>query len=161
MEQGRIVLKMLKERTQLFSRLKDLLYQQQNALVKNETDKVRNLAEQQLSCMEQIYKVETRWNSLVKNLKKKLNHPEAAVENVISYILEAKSLALAIDDLNKLTELAKDIDTLKRNNALLLHNSITLIRNTLSYLQGNKPTDVFYNPRRKTNYKNAILNKKL
>jgi hypothetical protein len=161
MEQGRVILITLEKRVQLFSQLKDLLLQQQNALINGESKEIRYYAEMQLKCMENIHQLEMRWDTIIKNLRKRINQSEISVENILSFILNPKDVSTAFNYLAQLKELAKEIDIMKRNNALLLHNSISLIQNTLRFLQGNKLSDALYNPRRKTVHKNAILNKKL
>ena len=161
MVQGRIVLDMLTKRVQLFSNLSNLLSQQQHALINGESKQIYFYAESQLKCMEEIHQVETKWDELIEKLRIEMNQPGASIKNIIFYFLDSKSVPDALEQLEKLKVLAKEIDIARSNNGLLLHNSISLTRNTLQFLQGNGPADTFYNPRRQTFNKNVILNKKL
>jgi flagellar biosynthesis/type III secretory pathway chaperone len=160
MSQGRF-LDTLSKRVQLFSNLNDVLIQQQHALINGESRQIHHFAETELKCMEEIHQVETQWDELIQKFRNQMNQPEATTENIASYFLDIKSIPVALEKLENLKMLAEEITITKRNNALLLHNSISLIRNTLKFLQGNRPADSFYSLRRQTYNKNIILNKKL
>ncbi len=161
MEQGKVIYTLLEKRVQLFSRLKDLLYQQQQALISGENDQVVALAEKQLNCMEEIQKIESQWKSLWEAIKQNEKFAHISIENAITLIFDGKELSNSLGYLNQLKSLAKEIDKVKRNNKLLIYNSISLIKNTLKHLQGKNLADAVYHPRRKMNGESAILNKKL
>lgn len=161
MEQGKVVLQLLQNRIKEFNQLKDLLLQQQRALVAVDTEKVTGLAELQVNCMEKIQSLEMRWREVVEQVKQANNISGSSPDLIVSLGLNDHDSTLAIAYLEQLKKVIRELAVVKKNNSLLIHNSLSLVRSTLNQLQGEPKSTALYNPFRKAAQQHILLNKKL
>ncbi len=160
MEQGNVFLQMLQKRIELLSHLKGLLLQQQRALVEGDTDRITSFSELQIECMEEIQTLEMAWRKMVQEIK--TGHDAAmTTEQAVSLILEDSEIDQFLALGSQVKSLVSEINMIKKNNTMLINNSLTLVRSTMRYLRGEKPTDSFYHPNRKAAAGHIVLNRKL
>ena len=161
MEQGKFVLPLIKDRIKSFTQLKDLLLQQQKALVNSDTDQITISSELQIDCMEKIQELENKWQKLIIDIKSRHNLQTAEADYVISLALNDEDSDRVFAYLGQIKRLIGEIETTKRNNTLLINNSLSIIRSTIKHLQGDRAVDAVYHPFRKQINNYALLNKKL
>jgi len=161
MAQGQDVIQLLQSRIQLFSRLKDLLLEQQKSLIGTDTDQITHFAELQVNCIEEIQKQGSRLRDLLKEVRERYQLSGTSDKQVIFWMVGKSQTEQVRGLFKQLEELAKEIDQIKRNNTLLIHNSLVLVRSIMQQLNGNGIGDAFYHPHRKPVNGYALLNKKL
>jgi len=161
MEQGKVVLQLLQDRIREFNQLKELLLQQQRALVSVDTEKVTCFAELQINCMERIQALEARWREIVEKVKLSNNISGNTSDLIVALGLNDHDSTLAFAYLDQLKKTTREIMVVKKNNSLLIHNSLSLVRSTLNQLQGEPKSAALYNPFRKPAQQHILLNKKL
>ena len=161
MAQGKIVLELLQERIKNLDLLKDLLLQQQRALVATNADEVTHFAEMQVNCMEKIQSLENKWKELVDVVRTEKQLASVSSDFMISLYLDGDESVLAMAYLERVKKTVLEIENVKRNNAMLLNNSLSLVKSTLRNLQGDFPAASIYNPFRRQEHGHVLLNKKL
>lgn len=161
MVQGQDVIQLLQSRIQLFSRLKALLLEQQKSLIGTDTDQITHFAELQVNCIEEIQEQGSRLVNFLQEVRERYQLSGTSDKQVI-LLMVGESKAQTVRELfNQLEELVQEIERIKRNNTLLIHNSLLLVRSIMQQLQGNGLGDAFYHPHRKPINGHALLNKKL
>lgn len=158
---GKVILQLLSERIKKLTQLKELLLGQQRALVQAHSEEVTRFARLQLECMEKIQTLEERWTDLVNHVKKEKALPTASTDLVVSLGLNDNDSARVFAYLDQVKKLAGEIQSIRRNNALLIHNSLGLVNATLRKLQGEGTANAVYSPFRKLKQRNILLNKKM
>lgn len=161
MEHGKVVLKLFTYRLDLLKELERLLGTQQLALVAGDSDQITDSAEKQIECMEKIQSVEVEWRKTVQELKKTLKMPESSFKDLIAAALSKSENEIFERRRAEFLKVAEKVNELKRNNTLLIHNALSLVRSTLKHLQKGQPGDVVYNPYRKPGQGHILLDKKM
>ncbi len=161
MEHGKVILQKLQDRLNLLTELKKLMLQQQRALVSTNTEQIDHFSEMQVDCMSKLQEVESQWQELIRSAAKTHNVQTNSTEQIIQLILDDSNLNLALGYLEKIKQLVSQIETVKQNNTLLIHNSLALVRSTLNHLQRGQKSDAVYHPKRKQAMSNVLFNQKL
>ncbi|MEJ2635662.1 MAG: flagellar export chaperone FlgN [Calditrichia bacterium] len=161
MEQGKLVLHLLKERIKLLSELKNLLMQQQKVLVTSDTEQITYFAELQVKCMENIQTLEEELRGIISEVKVAHNLKSHTIDQAISMILDETGNNFYFAYRDQLRKLASEIEVIKKNNTLLIHNALGLVQSTLKHLHGGRLPDAVYHPGKKQAMGHLLLNKTL
>ncbi|MFZ0389610.1 MAG: flagellar export chaperone FlgN [Calditrichia bacterium] len=160
MEVVRKILQLLEKRIALMEELKNQLFAQQKALVESDSGQITTLAESQLTCLEKIQKNEMDWQRLTSQM--------AAEDKDSTTALREWSRKLPEEEYNRylayqsrIKTLGAEIAVIKRNNRMLIQNSLTLLRSTMNQLRGESAGDPVYGPRQKQKAANLLLDKTL
>ncbi len=161
MIKGQDVIQLLQSRIQLFSRLRELLLEQQKSLIGTDTDQITHYAELQVNCIEEIQEQGNRLRELLNKVRERYQLSGTSDKQVIFWMVGESQADRIQGYFDQLKELAGEINRIKRNNTLLIHNSLVLVRSIMQQLNGSGMGDAFYHPHRKPVNGYALLNKKL
>ncbi|GAB4339020.1 MAG: hypothetical protein Kow0037_23550 [Calditrichia bacterium] len=161
MEQGRVTLNLLLQKIEKLKEFKGLLLQQQKALVAVDMDAINRFSELQLNCLEEIQAIEAEWRRLIESVKARYNLQNISTDQVVTLGLDEEKSVMVLGYIQQVRQLVEEIEKVKKNNALLIQNSLSLVRSTLRHLQGGMGADAVYNPYRRPTPGNLILNRKL
>ncbi|GAB4380482.1 MAG: hypothetical protein Kow0042_30580 [Calditrichia bacterium] len=161
MEQGKVILNLLNERIENFTNLKDLLLRQQKALVEADTSRITHFAEMQLTCLEKIQRTEKEWVALLNRVKAERHLETLTTDHLVALDLDDHQSSLVFAYLDQVKKLVKEIEIIRHNNTLLIHNSLALVKSTMEQLQYGPDARAVYHPHRKSLSRHLLLNKKM
>lgn len=161
MEQGKVILQLAQDRIKLMTELKRLLLQQQRSLVDADTERIVRDAEAQLKCIEKIQALESEWQKCVEGIKARFRNSQGTAEQLVNMTLDEEDSVRFLAFTDQIKKLISEIDMIKRNNTLLIRNSLVLVRSTLQRLKGNGSGEAVYHPRRKQEMDTIVLDQKL
>ncbi len=150
-----------KKRIRSQALLKQLLEQQQETLLANDIDRVRVIANEQLTHLKTIQKLEIEWQNFLKSNFE----PHQLAASPIPFTEVFKLKDRENQQLRRLDHqfkaILKDVSALKKSNQLLMHRSLSFVQKLVKgIVESNRDTGV-YGPSLKSAAANVIINRRM
>lgn len=161
MDHGRTLHQFYQKRIGVYTELKELLTQQQQALLENDAEKIRRITTMQLTCLENIQQQETAWLTFLKEVYG-TDDLSRLPSNVLSGFQLPETQANTLrQHQQQLRGLLQDIAELKESNQVLVENSLGFINTLLSHITEGIQRKGVYQPGKKTVAQTGLVNRTL
>jgi len=153
-----LVAELFEKRISRYRRFKNLLMEQQKALLKGDSSQLHSISQQQLCCLEEIQKLEMQWQSWLKAEKVENSGAISQWTNLQGNVEISEQVEAYQEQLSRLW---KEIEQLRDSNRLLIENSLDFISALLNQVKNGFGNQVGYHPLERPAATNLIVNKKI
>ncbi len=156
-----LVLELFEKRIAQYQRFKNLLLDQQKALIQGSAQLLNRISQQQLHCLEEIQNLEVQWQKWIENQDISVSEESGILSEWIQLHADKHTAQKLMDYQERLNGLWDDIRQLRDRNQLLIENSLDFVNAMLNQVKMGMGQQVGYHPLNRPKVTNLIVNKKL
>ncbi|RMF61107.1 MAG: flagellar protein FlgN [Calditrichaeota bacterium] len=161
MNQGRKLQQIYQKRIESYQQLKDLLQEQQKALIDHKVSHLQELTAKQLECLESIQAQETSWLKQIQQIYGVDSINELPQDLLAAFALTPEEKKQLRAQQNQLRKLLKEIGELKETNRLLIENSLGYVKTLFRHITESIHSKGVYQPGKGAVSADTLINRKL